>query len=64
MRKPRPGLVELQKLAVSYTHDYLSKYAISLPADLDEQQFSEIMDAIVKAIVSAWAAGYEQGTQR
>jgi hypothetical protein len=63
MKKPKPGLAELQAMARAHAMEYLSNVPLGLP-DLDEDSFTKVMDAITRACVASWAAGYGKGTER
>jgi hypothetical protein len=48
---------EAQKAAQKFVMDHISTKPLGLP-ELDEASFGAVMDAIVKAMVMAWADGY------
>lgn len=55
---PRPiNLVAAQAEAKKYVMNYLSNTPLGLP-NLDEADFAAVMDAVVKAMMNAWADGY------
>ena len=57
-RAPKfPSLLAAQSTAAKFVREYISNTSLNL-AELDEAQFKASMDAIVKAMMAAWADGF------
>lgn len=64
MAKKRDGMRDIsdaQTKAVTYTQKYLSTVALPFPSTMTDEEFKAAMDAIFKAIGSAYASGYLDG---
>lgn len=61
---PRNRLADLQQAqqkANTYTFDFLKTNVIPLPQTLTDDEYKAVMDAIVRAIGTAYAMGYGAG---
>jgi hypothetical protein len=57
-KTPKPiNLAAAQAETTKYVKDYLNNTPLGLP-NLDESDFTQVMNAVVKAMSNAWAAGY------
>jgi hypothetical protein len=59
-RNNQMTIPELQAVATKFVQHHISNNSFGL-ATLDEEQFKTAMDAIVKAMMSAWQDGYLTG---
>lgn len=60
--KASPGLMELQEMALTHAKDVLRRVPFNITED--EDRFAEGMNNITQELISAWAAGYAEGTKR
>jgi hypothetical protein len=56
-------LEQAQAQALKFTQDFLSKRSLGLPADMSEEDFAKTMNAVVHGCVSAWVAGWLEGSR-
>lgn len=54
-------LVTAHGEATAWVSEYVSTTPLPMPANLDEAAFGLVMDAVVRAAVDAWAAGWLAG---
>jgi len=60
--KRRPfDLVTAQREAHKFVAGHISKVPLGLPEQMTEQDFEKVMNAITRAMATAWAAGYAYG---
>ena len=62
-RKMRPGLPELQKMAVEAATEIAKTHPFYLD-DLDGKGFAKAMNAILAGLIKAYATGYAAAAER
>jgi hypothetical protein len=63
-KKPAPTIEQLTAQANNYAKSVLSTVPFPSIHTLSEEQFGKALSDIMQALVSAWAAGYLEGTKR
>lgn len=56
-RRAPINLAAAQKQALAFVTDFISTKPLGLP-DLTESDFTDVMNAITRSMLQAWAAGY------
>jgi hypothetical protein len=62
MSRAKPGLAELQRMAIDYAENVLR--TVSFPIVEDGFQSEAVLDTMMQELVHAWAVGYKAGTER